>query len=80
MSKFPVRKVEMKEAGVSTLGARKVWYDETVRRLNADGRGRFLEDFKAEDKILVLLDNGTYAFTGFDLNALRRQNDSPRAF
>ena len=68
VSKFPVRKVEMKEAGVSTLGARKVWYDETVRRLNADGRGRFLGDFKAEDKILVLLDNGTYAFTGFDLS------------
>jgi len=45
-----------------------VWYDETVRRLNADGRGRFLGDFKAEDKILVLLDNGTYAFTGFDLS------------
>jgi topoisomerase-4 subunit A len=54
--------------GVSTLGARKVWYDETVRRLNAEGRGRFLGDFKAEDKILVLLDNGEYVFTGFDLS------------
>ena len=68
VSKFPVRKVELKEAGVSTLGARKVWYDETVRRLNADGRGRFLGDFKAEDKILVLLETGNYVFSGFDLS------------
>ena len=68
VSKFPVRKVELKEAGVSTLGARKVWYDDTVRRLNADGRGRFLGDFKAEDKILLLLDDGSYAFSGFDLS------------
>ena len=68
VSKFPVRKVELKEAGVSTLGARKVWYDDTVRRLNADGRGRFLGDFKAEDKILLLMDDGSYAFSGFDLS------------
>ena len=68
VSKFPVRKVELKEAGVSTLGARKVWYDDTVRRLNADGRGRFLGDFKAEDKILMLLDDGSYAFSSFDLS------------
>ena len=74
-------KVELKEAGVSTLGARKVWYDETVRRLNADGRGRFLGDFKPDDKILVLLDNGTYLFTGFDLSThFDDTHDSPRAF
>ena len=68
VSKFPVRKIELKEAGVSTLGARKVWYDETVRRLNADGRGVFLGDFKPDDKILVLLNTGEYLFTGFDLS------------
>jgi topoisomerase-4 subunit A len=60
--------VELKEAGVSTLGARKVWYDDTVRRLNGDERGRFLGDFKAEDKILMLLDDGSYAFSSFDLS------------
>ena len=58
MSKFAVRKIELKEAGVSTLGARKVWYDETVRQLNADGRGTFLGDFKPDDKILILLNTG----------------------
>ena len=68
VSKFPVRKVELKEAGVSTLGARKVWYDDTVRRLNADGRGRFLGEFQAEDKILMLLEDGSYAFSSFDLS------------
>ena len=68
VSKFPVRKIEMKEAGVSTLGARKVWYDATVRRLNAEGRGQFLGDFKPDDKILVLLNTGEYIFTGFDLS------------
>ena len=68
VSKFAVRKIELKEAGVSTLGARKVWYDDTVRRLNADGRGQFLGDFKPDDKILVLLNTGEYIFTGFDLS------------
>ena len=68
VTKFPVRKIELSEAGVSTLGARKVWYDETVRRLNADGRGRFLGDFRADDRILVLLATGEYLFTGFDLS------------
>ena len=67
VSKFPVRKIELKEAGV-TLGARKVWYDETLRRLNADGRGQFLGDFKPDDKIFVLLNTGEYLFTGFDLS------------
>jgi topoisomerase-4 subunit A len=68
VSKFAVRKIELKEEGVSTLGARKVWYDETVRRLNAEGRGQFLGDFKPDDKILVLLNTGEYIFTGFDLS------------
>lgn len=68
VSKHPVRKVELKEKGVSTLGARKIWYDETVRKLNVEGRGRFLGDFQPEDKILVLLDTGYYKLLGFDLN------------
>ena len=67
VTKYPVRKIELKESGVSTLGARKIWFDETVQRLNAEGRGRFLGEFHPEDKILVLLDSGEYKFTGFDL-------------
>ena len=68
VTKHPVRKIELSEEGVSTLGALKVWYDETVRRLNADGRGQFLGDFKADDRILVVLSTGEYLFTGFDLS------------
>ncbi|MCH2197903.1 MAG: DNA gyrase/topoisomerase IV subunit A [Flavobacteriales bacterium] len=67
VTKFPVRKLELKESGVSTLGARKIWFDETVQRLNADGRGNFLGDFNPEDKILVLMSTGEYKLTGFDL-------------
>jgi topoisomerase-4 subunit A len=67
VTKYPVRKIELKEEGVSTLGARKIWFDPTVQRLNADGRGQFLGAFNAEDKILVLLDSGEYKLTGFDL-------------
>lgn len=68
ITKYPVRKVELKEKGVSTLGARKIWFDETVKRLNADGRGNFLGDFQPEDKILVLLSSGCYKLSGFDLS------------
>lgn len=67
LSKYPVRKIELKEEGVSTLGARKIWFDDTVQRLNAENRGRFLGAFNPEDKILVLLDSGEYKLTGFDL-------------
>ncbi|MFM1932484.1 MAG: hypothetical protein RL226_1787, partial [Bacteroidota bacterium] len=68
ISKYPVRKIELKEEGVSTLGARKIWYDETVQRLNADGRGRLLGDFQPTDKIIVLLSTGEYKLIGFDLS------------
>ncbi len=59
-SKYPVKKVELKQAGISTLGARKIWIDESVMRLNEEGHGRFLGDFEAEDKILVVLQSGVY--------------------
>jgi topoisomerase-4 subunit A len=68
VTKHPVRKVELKEEGVSTLGARKIWYDEAIRRLNSDGRGRFLGEFQPDDKIIVLLDSGEYKIIGFDLS------------
>jgi topoisomerase-4 subunit A len=68
VSKFLIKKIELKEAGVSTLGARKVWFDETVRRLNGDGRGEFLGEFHAEDNIMALQSNGVYVLTGFDFS------------
>ena len=67
-TKFPVNRIELKESGVSTLGARKVWYDETVRRLNGDERGVFLGEFHADDKIMAIHSDGTYRLTGYDFN------------
>ncbi len=68
LSKYLVKKVVLKEAGVSTLAARKIWYDDTVRRLNTDQRGQFLGDFKGEDKILTINSDGSYKLLGFDLS------------
>jgi topoisomerase IV subunit A len=60
VTKYPVKKVELKQAGISTLGARKIWLDESVMRLNEEGHGRFMGEFQAEDKLLVLLQSGVY--------------------
>lgn len=67
-TKYPVRKVEMKEEGVSTLAPRKVWFDETVQRINYDGRGQLLGAFRGEDRILTILQSGHYRLTGFDVS------------
>jgi len=67
VTKYPVAKIELKEKGVSTLSARKIWFDDTVQRLNSEGRGEFLGAFKAEDKILTIMQSGEYHLTGFDL-------------
>lgn len=58
VSKMPIKNVELKEEGVSTLKPRKIWFDETVRRLNVDERGELLGAFKGEDKLLIVRQNG----------------------
>lgn len=58
ITKFAIRKVEFKSAGVSTLKPRKIWFDDTVLRLNVDGRGELLGEFRAEDKILIANQSG----------------------
>ncbi|WP_274474299.1 DNA gyrase/topoisomerase IV subunit A [Mangrovimonas aestuarii] len=58
VTKYAIKKVELKEKGVSTLKPRKIWYDETVRRLNADGRGELLGEFHGEDRILIITQSG----------------------
>lgn len=68
LSRVPVRNIVKREEGVSTLGARDIWYDETVRRLNSDERGKYLGAFKGEDKILTILSTGEFKLTGFDLS------------
>jgi topoisomerase-4 subunit A len=68
VTKYPVKKIVLKSKGVSTLAGRKIWYDENLKRLNADTRGRYLGEFDGEDKILTVLANGAYELTSFDLN------------
>ncbi|HMR19712.1 MAG TPA: DNA gyrase/topoisomerase IV subunit A, partial [Sphingobacterium sp.] len=68
VSKYPVKKITFKSAGVSTLAGRKIWYDDVLKRLNADERGRYLGEFDGDDKILVVLSDGSYELTNFDLN------------
>jgi len=67
LTKHTVQKIVMKEKGVSTLGGRKIWFDEDVLRLNADGRGRFLGEFSGHDKLLVITRSGAYRLSSFDL-------------
>jgi topoisomerase-4 subunit A len=54
VTKFPINKIELKEEGVSTLKPRKIWFDETVRRLNVDGRGELLGEFRGGDRLLII--------------------------
>jgi topoisomerase-4 subunit A len=68
LTKNAVHKISLKEKGLSTLGGRKIWFDDAVLRLNVDGRGLFLGEFSADDKILVITKNGFFRNTGFDLS------------
>nr|WP_294789075.1 DNA gyrase/topoisomerase IV subunit A [uncultured Flavobacterium sp.] len=58
VTKYPIKKIELKEKGISTLLPRKVWFDDTVKRLNVDARGELLGEFKPSDKILVISQSG----------------------
>jgi len=68
VTKNPVQKIALKEKGLSTLGGRKIWFDDSVLRLNVDGRGSYLGEFVGDDKILVITKNGFFRTTGFDLS------------
>ena len=57
-SKYPIKKIEIKEKGISTLLPRKVWFDDTVKRLNVDERGELLGEFRPSDKILIINQSG----------------------
>ncbi len=66
-SRYGIHKIVLKERGTSTLGGQNIWYDEDVRRLNADGRGLLLGEFKGEDKLIVWTSKNLYYITNFDL-------------
>jgi len=58
VSKFAIKKIELKSEGVSTLKPRKIWFDETVQRLNVDDRGELLGEFRGEDRLLIITQKG----------------------
>jgi topoisomerase IV subunit A len=68
LTRNAVNKITLKEKGLSTLGGRKIWFDDAVFRLNVDARGTYLGEFSADDKILVITKNGYFRVTGFDLS------------
>ena len=67
LSRNAIRSINLKDSGVSTLSARKIWFDESVKRLNVNEAGRYLGEFHGNDKILSLTQSGHYRTTGFDL-------------
>ena len=58
VSKYSVKRIDLKEKGVSTLKPRKIWYDDTVKRLNVDGRGDLIGEFRGEDRLLIINQEG----------------------
>ena len=68
VTKYNVNKVEFKEKGLSTLKPRKIWFDDTIQRLNVDNRGELLGEFKSDDSLLIIQQNGILKTIKPDLN------------
>jgi topoisomerase-4 subunit A len=58
VTKYAIKRVELKEKGVSTLKPRKIWFDDTVQRLNVDNRGELIGEFRGEDRLLIITQSG----------------------
>ena len=58
VTKYSVKRIELKEKGLSTLKPRKIWFDDVVRRLNVDGRGELIGEFRADDLLLIITQRG----------------------
>ncbi len=68
VTKYPIKKIELKSKGFSTLQGRKIWFDETLKRLNVDSRGELLGTFDGDDKLFILYPNGSFELKSFELN------------
>ena len=66
-TKYPIKTVRFKEAGKSTLDAKKLWFDDKFGRLNTDEKGIYLGKFDAEDRLLVITNDGYYEITDQEL-------------
>jgi topoisomerase IV subunit A len=68
LTKHQIRKIVLKDQGVSTLSALNIWFDENVLRLNTEKRGKFIGAYKGDDKIMTVMPEGIYRTMGFDLS------------
>lgn len=75
LTKYPVRKVQLKMEGVSTLGGLDIYYDPVVGRLNTDERGSLIGNFLGEDRILICYKSGDYELTNFELTNRYEPNE-----
>lgn len=67
LTKYPIRKIKTVQKGISTLGAIKIWYDDTTGRINTSAYGRYIGAFEEEDKIIALYNDGSYELTNYEL-------------
>ncbi|PIP54304.1 MAG: DNA topoisomerase IV [Bacteroidetes bacterium CG23_combo_of_CG06-09_8_20_14_all_32_9] len=67
VTKNDIHKIQLKEQGASTLGGIQVSFDEDVKRLNTDGRGKLLGEFIGNNKIITLMQSGCYKIYSYDL-------------
>lgn len=67
VTKYPVKGIKLKSKGASSLGGKKIWYDDIVGRLNIDEKGMYLGSFAEEDKIITYYQDGTYSLCNTDL-------------
>ncbi|MBS1772303.1 MAG: DNA gyrase/topoisomerase IV subunit A [Bacteroidetes bacterium] len=67
VTKYPIKGVKLKEKGRSTLSGQKIWYDDTVGRLNKDGNGILLGSFEENDRIITFYKDGSYELSDYEL-------------
>ena len=67
LTKYPIRSISQKEIGSSTLGGRKIWFDDAIGKLNHDERGKYLGSFNTNDSILIIKKDGVYYMTDFEI-------------
>lgn len=67
LTKYPVRKVELREKGGSTLGGVKIWWDNITGRLTGDAKGQYLGEFDSDDRVLAIFNDGSYEITNYEL-------------
>ena len=67
VTKTSVKRVDLKESGISTLQARKIWYDTSVNRLNVDNRGEYIGEFSSDDRIVTINQKGVMEFKSYEL-------------